>query len=473
MQTSFDDTIVAPATVPGAGAISVLRLSGSGTFAVLDRVVAFRRGTCADFGGHTLHFGTVSLPDGQPLDDVLVSIFRAPHSYTGEDAAEISCHASSYIVTQLLMLLTSSGARLAEAGEFTKRAYFHGKMDLAQAESVADLIASEDAAAHRVAFNQMRGGYSQELRTLRDQLLEMTALMELELDFSEEDVEFADRKKLHALLDTVYGHVQHLAASFRLGNAIRNGIPVTLAGKANTGKSTLLNALLGDDRALVSDIAGTTRDTIEEVVHIGGSRFRFIDTAGIREAREQVEKMGIERSLKKIAEADIVLGVVDVSEPQDSVKAAIDALCEKVHFDQQQLVILLNKCDLIVCNKNVIDYNKYVSSIDNKVITFYISAKTGEGLEQLRNWLTEYEKNRITNAAQATLVTNLRHYQALKAAGESLVRVREGLDAGIPTDLVSQDLREAISTLSSILGDSPIDAESTLSLIFSRFCIGK
>lgn len=473
MRSFAEDTIVAPATVPGAGAISIIRISGPEALALTGKVVTLKHGRCEDAAPYTLHFGTVLQPDGSPLDDVLVSIFRAPHSYTGEDAAEISCHASSYIVSQLLTLLVGAGARLAEAGEFTKRAYFNGKMDLAQAESVADIIAAEDAAAHRIAFQQMRGGFSRELKEMRDQLLEMTALMELELDFSEEDVEFADRSRLTQLLDRVVDHVQTLASSYRLGNAIKNGIPVTIAGAANTGKSTLLNALLGEERALVSDIAGTTRDTIEETLRIGSSRFRFIDTAGIRQTDETVEKMGIARTIQKVGEAHIVLGVVDASLDEEALKQQIRDLVNITHFDQQTLVILYNKWDKLSGNKNVTLFNNFVLSLNNKIVTFPISAKSKDGLAALQNWLELYEKDKIASSEQHTMVTNLRHYEALVQARTSLLRVRSGLTSSCPTDLVAEDLREAIRALQSILGASTPDVESTLGLIFSRFCIGK
>ena len=297
----MNDTICAPATSVGAGAISVVRISGPEAMAAVDRVVRFRNGDAASAPGYSVKFGSV-----EGLDEVLVAIFRAPHSYTGEDSAEISCHASPYIVSTLLDRLTEAGCRLAEPGEFTQRAFLNGKMDLAQAEAVADVIASATSAQHRVAMNQLRGGYSAELRGLRKQLLELTALMELELDFSEEDVEFADRSRLRELLDTACSHCRQLADSFRLGNAIRNGVPVAIVGAPNSGKSTLLNALLRDDRAIVSDVPGTTRDTVEETCVIDGVLFRFIDTAGIRASSDEVERLGIERTFRKISEAEIV-----------------------------------------------------------------------------------------------------------------------------------------------------------------------
>ena len=281
-----EDTICAPATVPGTGAISVIRVSGPEALSVADKTVMCRKGTISDAPGYTIRFGTVTAADGSVLDEVLVSVFRAPHSYTGEDSVEISCHASSYIVSSLMDLLYAAGARAAEPGEFTQRAFINGKMDLAQAEAVADVISSQNAAAHRVAFKQMKGGFSTELKSMRAELLEIVSLMELELDFSEEDVEFADRSRLDTLLDAIIGHISRLIDSFRLGNAIKNGVPVAIAGATNTGKSTLLNALLGEERAIVSDIHGTTRDTIEETLNIDGVLFRFIDTACERPRRQ-------------------------------------------------------------------------------------------------------------------------------------------------------------------------------------------
>lgn len=343
----FDDTITAPATTPGTGAVSIIRLSGSDAFTIADKVVKLRKGTISASAGYSLHFGKVFTEDGGLLDEVIVSVFRNPQSYTGEDSVEISCHASSYIATEILRLLCDAGARLAEAGEFTKRAYVNGKMDLSQAESVADLIASEDKASHRVAMSQMRGGYSEKLDEIREQLLEMTALLELELDFSEEDVEFADRSKLISLVSKAIEHVTSLADSFRRGNAIKNGVPVAIAGDANTGKSTLLNALLGEERAIVSDIAGTTRDTIEETLNIDGIKFRFIDTAGIRETDEVIESIGIGRAYKKISEAEIVLAMIDANDDFPKMKASLERILPRLDLKAQKLFVLLNKCDMV------------------------------------------------------------------------------------------------------------------------------
>ena len=352
------DTICAPATAVGSGAVSMIRVSGADSLCAVDRVVRFDKGSASDSRGYTLKHGDIP-----GVDEVVVGIYRAPHSYTGEDSAEICCHASPFIVSRILGLLCEAGCRLAEPGEFTRRAFTNGKMDLAQAEAVADLIASGSEAQHRVALNQLRGGYSAELAEIRSELLELTSLIELELDFSEEEVEFADRDRLASLLDEVIGRCTTLADSFKAGNAIRNGVPVAIVGAPNSGKSTLLNALLRDDRALVSDIPGTTRDTIEETCVVGGVLLRFIDTAGIRETRDEVERMGIDRALSKAAQAEIVLGVVDATVPPapgvaaltdcavdtpllpDGIAAQIEKIASAVDLSRQKLVLLLNKCD--------------------------------------------------------------------------------------------------------------------------------
>lgn len=492
-----EDTICAPATVPGTGAISVIRVSGSKALSIADQVVACRTGSISEADGYTIKFGTVSDADGRLIDEVLASVFRAPRSYTGEDSVEISCHASSYIVSEIMSLLYAAGARAAEPGEFTQRAYLNGKMDLAQAEAVADVIASQNAAAHRIAFKQMKGGFSSELRDMRAELLELVSLMELELDFSEEEVEFADRSRLDNLLVEIISHVGRLIDSFRLGNAIKNGVPVAIAGATNTGKSTLLNALLGEDRAIVSDIHGTTRDTIEETLNIDGILFRFIDTAGLRETSEVVEKIGIERTFKKISEASIVLGMVDLTRDLDTTLETVSDILDKVDFNCQKLVILLNKTDIFDINKNVSTINTIVSLIDSKgfkaklanegeihgteshfeenhskdaVNILPISAKTGSGIRVLRNLLASTQRD-LLGDSDTTLVTNQRHVQALTDARTSLLRVREGLASALPTDLAAQDIREAIYHIGSIVGE--ISTDEVLGNIFANFCIGK
>lgn len=324
-------TICAPATIPGTGAISIIRVSGKESLAIADNVIDTKGVPIAETEGYRLRYGTVFEADGSVLDNVIVSVFRAPHSYTGENSVEISCHASRFIVNKILELLVNAGARIAAPGEFTRRAFVNGKMDLAQAEAVADVIASQSAASHRVAMNQLKGGFSSELKVLREKLLTMTSLLELELDFSEEDVEFASRKELGQLVDDSLTHIRRLTASFSRGNAIKNGIPVAIVGATNTGKSTLLNALLGEERAIVSDIAGTTRDTIEETLNIDGILFRFIDTAGIRETDETIEKIGIDRTFKKLGEATVVLGMTDLSRGEAAVLEDADFILSKVN----------------------------------------------------------------------------------------------------------------------------------------------
>ena len=471
-----EDTICAPATIPGTGAISVIRVSGHDALEIADKVIKCRKGTIAGSKGYTIRFGNVFSPEGNIIDEVLVSVFRATHSYTGENSVEISCHASSYIVTSILDLLLDAGARAAEPGEFTQRAYLNGKMDLAQAEAVADVIASQNAAAHKIAFKQMKGGFSSELREMRGELLELVSLMELELDFSEEEVEFADRSRLDGLLTALVDHISRLIDSFKLGNAIKNGVPVAIAGATNTGKSTLLNALLGEERAIVSDIHGTTRDTIEEVLNIDGILFRFIDTAGLRETDEVVEKIGIERTFKKISEASIVLGMVDLTRDFETTSETVKEIIDKVDFEGQNLVFLLNKTDISETNKNVNIKNFIVSQIENKgfksesIKIIEISAKTGSGLSELRQTLVKTQQNLLADS-DTTLVTNQRHVQALTDARTSLFRVRDGLASGLPTDLAAQDIREAIYHLGSIVGE--ISTDEVLGNIFANFCIGK
>ena len=474
-----EDTICAPATVPGTGAISVIRVSGQDALEIADKVVRCRRGTITSAKGYTMKFGTVHDASGEVIDEVVVSVFRAPHSYTGENSVELSCHASSYIVSAIMGQLYEAGARAAEPGEFTQRAYLNGKMDLAQAEAVADVIASQNAAAHRIAFKQMKGGFSAELKSMRSELLELVSLMELELDFSEEEVEFADRSRLDSLLEQIIAHVSRLIDSFRLGNAIKSGVPVAIAGATNTGKSTLLNALLGEERAIVSDIHGTTRDTIEETLNIDGILFRFIDTAGLRETLEIVEQIGIERTFRKISEASVVLGMVDLTRDFETTCETVRSILDKVDFEAQKLVILLNKTDISDVNKNVNTINYIVSELENKGISnsseevvkiIPISAKTGSGIDDLRAVLAASQRDLLADS-DTTLVTNQRHVQALTDARTSLLRVREGLASGLPTDLAAQDIREAIYHLGSIVGE--ISTDEVLGNIFRNFCIGK
>ena len=488
-----DGTICAPATIPGTGAISIIRVSGKEALTIADKIIHLSGGSLAETEGYRLRYGTIFEADGSVLDNVIVSVFRAPHSYTGENSVEISCHASRFIVNAILEGLVNAGARIAAPGEFTRRAFVNGKMDLAQAEAVADVIASQSAASHKVAMNQLKGGFSSELKSLRDKLLKMTSLLELELDFSEEDVEFASRSELEALVNEALTHIGRLTESFSRGNAIKNGVPVAIVGATNTGKSTLLNALLGEDRAIVSDIAGTTRDTIEETLNLGGVMFRFIDTAGIRETDEVVEKIGIERTFKKMDEASIVLGMTDLSRGEDSVLADAEYIWDKVNASSsgQEFLLLVNKCDVDGCESvdgegHVAGYAgagyadktrkmaKIEATLREKGISaklIPISAKTGYGLAALTETLAEIGR-RITGDTDETLVTNIRHYEALVRAATALGRVRDGLQvATLPPDLIAQDLREALYHLGEIVGE--IGTEEVLGNIFRKFCIGK
>ena len=488
-----DGTICAPATIPGTGAISIIRVSGKEALTIADKIIHLSGGSLAETEGYRLRYGTIFRADGSVLDNVIVSVFRAPHSYTGENSVEISCHASRFIVNSILEGLVNAGARIAAPGEFTRRAFVNGKMDLAQAEAVADVIASQSAASHKVAMNQLKGGFSSELKDLREKLLKMTSLLELELDFSEEDVEFASRSELEALVNEALTHIGRLTESFSRGNAIKNGVPVAIVGATNTGKSTLLNALLGEDRAIVSDIAGTTRDTIEETLNLGGMMFRFIDTAGIRETDEVVEKIGIERTFKKMDEASIVLGMTDLSRGEDSVLADAEYIWDKVNASSsgQEFLLLVNKCDVDGCESvdgegHVAGYAgagyadktrkmaKIEATLREKGISaklIPISAKTGYGLAALTETLAEIGR-RITGDTDETLVTNIRHYEALVRAATALGRVRDGLQvATLPPDLIAQDLREALYHLGEIVGE--IGTEEVLGNIFRKFCIGK
>ena len=486
---NLNDTICAPATLPGTGAISIVRVSGPDTFKIIDSQVSFLHGCASQAKGYTLKRGRFG-----ELDDILVAIFRSPASYTGEDSAELYCHASAYIVQHILDALCRAGCRLAEAGEFSRRAFLSGKMDLAQAEAVADVIASQTEAQHRIAMNQLKGGYSAELGKVREQLVELSALVELELDFSEEDVEFADRERLRGLLEGAAAKCEALAGSFRVGNAIRSGVPIAIVGEPNSGKSTLLNALLGDERAIVSEFAGTTRDTVEECAVIGGMLFRFIDTAGIRESDDPVEKMGIGRSIEKLRSAEIVLVVSEArsssgmagSEYDGGREEMTDAwwmdlneqekrLLEITDCQRQKVILLRNKCDLLRgktgYNKNVSIDNTFVLPINHKDITvniLEISAKQGTGLDHLRqmlaNWAGQDRNNEI-------LVTNARHADALRRSSEALRRSISALDNNLSAELLAEDLRAAISHISEITGE--ITTDEILGEIFGRFCIGK
>ena len=476
MFEEFDNSdICALATPQGTSAIAVIRTTGPECLSKLDRIFVSKgqTGALASTLGYRMRFGLIMDAD-EVVDEVLVAIFRAPHSYTGEESAEIYCHGSNYVIGKIMETLLSNGFRMAQPGEFSKRAFLNGKMDLAQTEAVADLISSETAAAHNLAIKQMRGGFSNELKEMRQEMLNLLSLMELELDFSEEEVEFADRARLRELLDSATQRCRSLCNSFRAGNAIRNGVPVAIAGAPNSGKSTLLNALLHDDRAIVSPIPGTTRDTIEEGCVLGGILMRFIDTAGLRESDDCIERMGIERSRAKIREAFVVLGVLDAALDPDELLAQACELASCMSSEDQKLVLLLNKLDIADnphANKNVMRANIFVSLLADKGIdanVLEISAKTGLGLEKLLDTLAS---SCSPDSGSDLLVTNARHAEALRASAEALDKVASGLELQLPTDLLAEDLRDAISHLGTITGE--ISTDEVLGEIFGRFCIGK
>ncbi len=456
----IQDTICAIATAQG-GAIGIIRVSGSEAIAITDSIFT-PAGTPTPLAGrkpYTQTFGHIKNDKGELVDEVLVSLFRAPHSYTGEDSTEISCHGSPYILSQVMQLLIAHGCRSAHPGEYTQRAYLNGKMDLCQAEAVADLIASTSAGQHRLALNQMRGGFSLELKELRDQLLHLTSLLELELDFSDhEDLEFADRSELQNLTSRIKGLISRLADSFSMGNAIKKGIPVAIIGETNAGKSTLLNALLNEDRAIVSDIHGTTRDIIEDTINISGITFRFIDTAGIRQTDNVIESLGIERSFRAVDKSQVVIIVHDKQQGE----SAFRNFYRKVepHLKGKKIIIALNKCDISAASAFTPPQGTIIE----------ISAKNRHNVTHLQDLLVQLASIPEIQTGDV-IVTNIRHYEALTHALESISRVQKGLDTNMSGDLISQDLRECIFHLNDIVGE--VTTDEVLGNIFKNFCIGK
>lgn len=460
------DIIAAISTPPGVGGIAVIRISGENCIQLVDKIFSSPSNKeLAEQQPNTIHYGSIIKCDSV-LDEVLINIFKAPHSFTGEDCVEISCHGSIYIQQNILQLLIEKGARLANAGEFTQRAFLNGKMDLSQAESVADLIASTSAATHRLAMNQMRGGFSNRLIELRTDLLNFTSLIELELDFSEEDVEFANRESLMQAAKHIENLISKLADSFSIGNAIKSGIPVAIIGETNAGKSTLLNALLQEEKAIVSDIHGTTRDVIEDTINIQGLTFRLIDTAGIRKTEDVIENLGIERTFQKLGQASIVLWMVDATTEDKHIKE----LSEKIlaYITSQKIIIVFNKIDVIGCGV-IMDRKRTIlqEQIPDRI---FISAKYNEGITDLQDKLVE-TANIPQISEQDVIVTNLRHYEALRNAHHAIERVIQGLTDGISGDFLSQDIRECMHYLGEITGQ--ISTDDILGNIFSKFCIGK
>lgn len=468
-------TICAPATAPG-GAMAIVRLSGPNAIKVISRI--FSKNLC-DAQGYSLHYGCIKEPEiintesgaeynisnGKIIDDVVVAVFRAPHSYTGDDVVEISCHGSRYIIQRIIETLIKVGASMAAPGEFTKRAFLAGKMDLSQAEAVADLISSSNEATHRMALSQMRGGFSKELNELRMQLLQLTSLLELELDFSDhEDIEFVDRSQLTELTNELYKHIQHLTDSFRTGNALKTGIPVAIIGAPNVGKSTLMNSLVHEERAIVSDIQGTTRDLIEDTIQIEGITFRFIDTAGIRKTDDLIEKIGIERSLQAAQKADIIILLTEPNKNFPELRLPRNPETPELPI----ILRVINKSDLVMPDSSFL-YHRNQSNQD-----IHISSLTGAGMPILQNALVNAASKILnqSNLGDNTIVTNLRHYEALHHSLEAIARVRHALADQIPGDLIAEDLRQCLHHLAEITGGE-ITSDDVLTNIFKNFCIGK
>ena len=467
-----NDTIVALASPSGAGAIAVIRISGNDAIAVSKSIFNSVSGKdITKQKTHTLHLGHI-VDDTKVIDQVLLSIFKGPNSYTGENTIEISCHGSTYIQQQIIQLLLRKGCRMANAGEFTLRSFLNGKMDLSQAEAVADLISSDNEASHQIAMQQMRGGFSNEIKQLRQELLNFASLIELELDFAEEDVAFADRTQFKELLNRIEFVLKRLIDSFAVGNVIKNGIPVAIVGEPNVGKSTLLNALLNEERAIVSEIAGTTRDTIEDELIIGGIGFRFIDTAGIRETADVIESLGIRKTFEKIEQAQVVLYLVDGS--RLSVDGKLENLLLEVgktrnQFPQKPIVVIINKMDLI-SPENVSIIDKKLTTNNQQLTTIYISAKENIGVDELKNQLLSFVNTGALRNNE-TIVTNTRHYDSLLKALDEIQKVNYGLQTNISSDLMAIDIREALYHFGMITGE--VTNDELLGNIFANFCIGK
>ena len=461
------NTICAISTPPGAGGIAVVRISGKDAFSIVDKIfTAKNKQKIAEQQANTVCFGTIDTPLGEALDEVVAAVFRAQHSFSGEDTVEISCHGSVFIQQEILTLLLANGCALARAGEFTQRAFLNGKMDLSQAEAVADVIVAASAAAHRLAMNQMRGGFSRELFALRSQLLDFVSLIELELDFSEEDVEFANRVRLLELADTIKVALTRLVGSFSLGNVLKNGIPVAIVGETNVGKSTLLNHLLHEERAIVSDIHGTTRDVIEDVVNVQGIAFRFIDTAGIRDTTDAIELLGVERTFQKIDQASIVLWMIDATQ----FNMEIDQLADKIvpRTTDKKLLLVINKIDKLNREEQLILEKEFLPQI--KAEHIYLSAKYQQNTEKLEAALLKAVDLANYNE-QDVIVSNVRHHEALSKAHEAILRVDEGLRANLSGDFIAQDIRECMHYLGEITGE--ISTDEVLGNIFGKFCVGK
>ena len=464
-KTYGEDTICAISTPAGTGGIAVIRISGSKAIETVMK--SWRGADLRKAATHTAHFGTIVYPDGETLDEVVSTVFRCPHSFTGEDTVELSCHGSQWIQSQLVAQMISNGCRAAEGGEFTRRAFMNGKIDLSQAEAIADVIASSSRASHRIAVSQMRGGFSAMLAGLREQLLEFVSLMELELDFSEEDVEFADRTRLIDLAKHIDSVITNLADSFSVGNAIKNGVPVAIVGETNAGKSTLLNRLLHDDKAIVSDIRGTTRDAIEDTINLGGITFRFIDTAGIRDTSDKIESIGIDRTFQKIDNASIILWMIDGTQATGNIRETAEKIMP--HCQGKQLIAVINKSDKLN-NSTIQAIQSEISNISDRIRTITISAKNDIAVDRLEQMLVE-SAGIPENDPNAVVVTNARHYDALCHAQEAIRRAIDGLQSGLSGDFVSQDIRECMHYLGEITGE--ITTHEILGSIFSRFCIGK